>query len=131
MLRLMTRKNPACRILRARAECEALFSFPRAVHSCFLPYRKEVSYTVKILGNRTAIPQYYCIGERFPVCYYNMGAEGWLVCPPVFKTGMSFHRLGWVRFPPVPAKKRFSAIPIGVAFYIAERSDAMNRRQAF
>jgi len=34
-----------------------------------------------------------------------MGVDGWLVCPPVFKTGNSgLDPLRWVRFPHTPAK---------------------------
>ena len=40
-----------------------------------------------------------------------MGVEGCLVCPPVFKTGMSSSLLGWVRFPPTLATTRCGAFP--------------------
>ena len=38
-----------------------------------------------------------------------MGVEGCLVCPTVFKTDVSSSLLWWVRFPPTLAKRRAGA----------------------
>ena len=83
----------------------------------FNTYRKKLYFLYVEKNIITAVHiRYFChdrnsiIGKSLQYCsayaiiLLLMGADGSLVCPPVFKTGKSGEEpLRWVRFPHVPA----------------------------